>query len=225
MTLEELKKKLKDEKDETKQADLKRQIKAIEDEDKEDKNKEQTIPYYKFHRLEEKYEKLILQLEGLQTKESEKKESSLKEQGKYKELVLKKDDEIKKLKDQVGQLNKEREKAAVDAVLRKIIVASNTQDTDDLLKLINRDKLDIKKENGEIEINGLEKQIDEIKKNKPWLFKETKNDQKKEGENKQSQTENDSLMSRFRDLNSKGNLTMQEQQEFNKISLELQKKK
>lgn len=222
MTLEELKAKLKDEKDTEEQMKLKEQIKKLEEKPKDEKN--DSVPYYKFKRLEEKFERAISKLDDIEKINKEKDEETLKEQGKYKELANKKDEEIKELKGQLKQTKKDQDDKDLSTILLNEIDKELPQNASDILQQINREKVTVEKKDGKTEIQGIKDQIDQLREGKPWLFKGEPNDQKNNLENKLPKVENESLNTRFRELNAKPNLTMMEQQEFNKIGLELQKK-
>ena len=223
MTLKELKEKLKEEKDEKEKEKLKKQIEKLE-EDGVSKNKDESVPYYKFKRLEEKFDKAVSQLENIEKNKKEKEDEALKEQGKYKELVGKKDEEIKGLKEQLKQNKKDQDGKDLSAVLLSEISKEFPQDASDVLQQINKEKVTVEKKDGEIKVRGIKEQVDQLRTSKPWLFKAQNNDQKKDEENQLPKIENTSLNTRFRELNEKKDLTMMEQQEFNKIGLELQKK-
>jgi hypothetical protein len=108
-------------------------------------------------------DKLKGKLKAFEYEQTQREQSALTEQGKYKELYEKAEAEKVALK--TGLKNK-----AVDAALLDVIQKAGARAVDTVAKLIDKSKVDVNGDDFTVDITTIQSQIEELKKTDPILF-------------------------------------------------------
>lgn len=213
------------EKDDTKKAEIQKTLDEKKNKHKElvsdEKNK---VPYHKFKKVNDELKALS---ERLATFEGEKKtaaEEKMKKDGEFQKLLEQKETENKQLKTQLEQLTGERKQEKVNNVLLKAISKHNPFDSEDVLALLDKGNLKVNDVAGSIVVEGVEGELEKLKKSKPHLFKAKGNDKRDGDENSKANAGTlDSVEAEFKILQAKENLTPLERAKFQKLGEQLTK--
>lgn len=133
--------------------------------DKGEENK--TIPYSRFQEVNNKFKTASEELESYRKKEKEENDKKLLEEKNFQELIGKKDAALKELETKYGQEVLKYKTEKLGSKISNLLAKNNIVDAEDGLKFVKYDDL-IDSENAEDEIN---KRVNELVKNKPYLFK------------------------------------------------------
>lgn len=108
-------------------------------------------------------DKVNQKLRAFETEQTQREQSLLSEQGKFKELF-----EAEQAKNQVlktGLKNK-----AVDSALKDILQKAGARSVDTVAKLVDKSKVVVGEDDFNVDVNSIQLQIEELKKTDPILF-------------------------------------------------------
>lgn len=102
-------------------------------------------------------------LRQFETEQTQREQSLLAEQGKFKELYEAQTAEVLALK--TGLKNK-----AVDSALKEVLLKAGARSVDTVAKLVDKSKVEVTGEDFQVNVNSIQLQIEELKKTDPVLF-------------------------------------------------------
>jgi len=213
------------EKDETKKSEMTKLIESKKTQHAQlvadEKSK---VPYHKFQKVNDEAKTLREKLAEIEAKEKAKQEEELKKAGEFQKLLEQKDSELKATKTQLEQLIGERKQEKINSVLLREISKKDPFDAEDVLRLLDKGKFVIKEIDGSITVDGVDAELENLKKSKPHLFKTKKDDTRNGDENGKPNSGNlDSVEVEFKILQAKANLTPQELAKMRQLANQLQK--
>lgn len=213
------------EKDESKKADILKTLTEKKGKHAELVSDEKSkVPYHKFQKVNDEAKTLREKLAEYEAKEKAKQDDELKKAGEFQKLLDLKETENKQLKTQLEQLIGERKQEKINGTLLKEISKKDPYDAEDVLRLLDKGKLKTTEIDGNIAVEGLEAELENLKKSKPHLFKVKSNDQKILDENgKPSAGTLDSVEAEFKILQAKAALSPQELARMRTLSEQLTK--
>lgn len=213
------------EKDEVKKAEMAKLIDSKKAQHAQliadEKNK---VPYHKFQKINDEAKTLREKLAEFEAKEKAKQDEELKKSGEFQKLLDSKETENKQLKTQLEQLIGERKQEKINSTLLKEISKKDPYDAEDVLRLLDKAKLVIKESDDGVFVEGVDAELENLKKAKPHLFKVKGNDQRQTDENgKPNAGTLDSVEAEFKILQAKAALTPIEQARFKTLGDQLMK--
>lgn len=191
----------------------------------QEQQQEQTVPYYKFKKVNDTLSKLQGDLDKInQTKQAED-EAKAKANGEFEKLLADKNSEVEKLAGELTGLQGKIKQGKIDSLINSEISKENPQDADVVLSLINKDIIEvIEGEDGSVnKIKGITKEIERLKKEKPYLFKDGENSKAKGSDNGRPTGDNKSLQDEFQQLIKDGITTVEQQLRVEHLGAELKK--
>jgi hypothetical protein len=108
-------------------------------------------------------DKVNLKLRQFETEQTQREQTLLTEQGKFKELYEKAEAEKVALK--TGLKNK-----AVDSALKEVLQKAGARSVDTVAKLVDKSKVGVNDEDFTVDVMSIQTQIEELKKTDPILF-------------------------------------------------------
>lgn len=191
------------------------------------------VPLYKFQKQLEENKALKAKLAERDAKDEADRKAKLEAEGKTKELLDQTTQELTKEKQEKQEILDKQKKTSINQALKSIVAGNNAHDASVVLGLIDNSKLEVEDIDGEITLKNAEDIVANLKKEKPFLFKDgtpggnPNNVDPKE--NGKTNVNVDSMRVEFKSLFDKPSLTGPEKKRFeelgNLIQVEDNKKK
>ena len=179
------------------------------------------VPLYKFQKQLDENKELKAKLAKIDADNAASAKKKLEDEGKLKELLDQTTQELNKSKQDFSELTDKQKKTAINQALKVVVAGNNAHDASVVLGLIDKSKLEIEEVDGEVTLKNAEDIVANLKKDKPFLFKDgtpggTPNnvDPKENGKNNVNA---DSMRVEFKSLFDKPVLTGVEKKRFTEL--------
>lgn len=151
----------------------------------------ETVPLYKFKKANDRLKETQAELEKYKKAEQEKQEKELLEQKNFEALLAKKDADIKERDSKIESFTRKEKEDKINKALAREIKKHKPNDPEDVLLFVNKGAITIVEDDeGTFKIEGVEEQVEALKKSKPYLFgkagSQKKDDKKSDDENNKS---------------------------------------
>lgn len=130
------------------------------------------VPLYKFQKQLERTKELEAQLAKIEADKAAEAKAKLEAEGKVKELLDQTTKELTQTKQALTDMTEKQKKQAITQALKTVIVGNQAHDASVVLGLIDNSKLEVEETDGEIVIKNVDGLIADLKKSKPFLFKD-----------------------------------------------------
>ena len=135
-----------------------------------EKKTSDTVPYYKLKKEVDKRRELEEKLTALEQAELKRQEDAARKKGDFEKLLESEKQRSQTLAQELDSIKGYVKQTSIKQQVLSEIIKHNPQDASDVLRFIEIEKLDIEDSENEVKVLNVDKVVENLKQNKPYLF-------------------------------------------------------